>query len=54
VRPESLIPGLGKRARMLLGGPAGQQSTYDAAIAQRSLEVQAAQAQVEASRINLD
>ncbi|MEK9279506.1 efflux RND transporter periplasmic adaptor subunit [Bradyrhizobium sp. ISRA442] len=46
-----------ERARTLLGGPAGQQSTYDAAIAnQRSLEaqVQAAQAQVEASRINLD
>ncbi|MGY8668024.1 efflux RND transporter periplasmic adaptor subunit [Bradyrhizobium sp. UFLA05-109] len=46
-----------ERARTLLGGPAGQQSTYDAAIAnQRSLEaqVQAAQAQVDASRINLD
>ncbi|MGJ4946532.1 efflux RND transporter periplasmic adaptor subunit [Bradyrhizobium sp. HKCCYLS1011] len=46
-----------ERARTLLGGPAGQQSTYDAAIAsQRSLEaqVQAAQAQVEASQINLD
>ncbi|WPO42905.1 efflux RND transporter periplasmic adaptor subunit [Tardiphaga sp. 42S5] len=46
-----------ERARTLLGGPAGQQSTYDAAIAtQRSLEaqVQAAQAQVQASRINLD
>lgn len=45
------------RARTLLGGPAGQQSTYDAAIAnQRSLEaqVQAAQAQVQASQINLD
>src|SRR5580704_10331340 len=45
------------RARTLLGGPAGQQSTYDAAIAsQRSLEaqVQAAQAQVDLSRINLD
>ena len=45
------------RARTLLGGPAGQQSIYDAAIAnQRSLEaqVQAAQAQVQASRINLD
>src|SRR6478672_12751503 len=44
------------RARTLLGGPAGQQSTYDAAIAnQRSLEaqVQAAQAQVQASQINL-
>ena len=46
-----------ERARTLLGGPAGQQSTYDAAIAnQRSLEaqVQAAQAQVDASQINLD
>jgi membrane fusion protein, multidrug efflux system len=45
------------RARTLLGGPAGQQSTYDAAIAnQRSLEaqVQGAQAQVQASQINLD
>jgi membrane fusion protein (multidrug efflux system) len=46
-----------ERARTLLGGPAGQQSTYDAAIAsQRSLEaqVQAAQAQVQLSQINLD
>lgn len=46
-----------ERARTLLGGPAGQQSTFDAAIAnQLSLEaqVQAAQAQVQASRINLD
>ena len=46
-----------ERARTLLGGPAGQQSTYDAALAnQRSLEaqVQSAQAQVQASRINLD
>ncbi|MET4801335.1 efflux RND transporter periplasmic adaptor subunit [Bradyrhizobium sp. LB11.1] len=46
-----------ERARTLLSGPAGQQSTYDAAIAnQRSLEaqVQAAQAQVDASQINLD
>lgn len=46
-----------ERARTLLGGPAGQQSTYDAAIAnQRSLEaqVQAAQALAQASRINLD
>ncbi|WP_441243668.1 efflux RND transporter periplasmic adaptor subunit [Tardiphaga sp. 768_D3_N2_1] len=46
-----------ERARTLLGGPAGQQSTYDAAVAnQRSLEaqVQAAEAQVQASRINLD
>ncbi|QDF42064.1 efflux RND transporter periplasmic adaptor subunit [Bradyrhizobium symbiodeficiens] len=45
------------RARTLLGGPAGQQSTYDAALAnQQSLEaqVQAAQAQVDLSRINLD
>jgi membrane fusion protein, multidrug efflux system len=45
------------RARTLLSGPAGQQSTYDAAIAnQRSLEaqVQSAQAQVQASQINLD
>jgi membrane fusion protein (multidrug efflux system) len=46
-----------ERARTLLGGPAGQQSTYDAAIAnQRSLEAQVlgAQAQVQASQINLD
>jgi membrane fusion protein, multidrug efflux system len=46
-----------ERARILLSGPAGQQSTYDAAIAnQRSFEaqVQAAQAQVQASQINLD
>jgi membrane fusion protein, multidrug efflux system len=45
------------RARTLLGGPAGQQSTYDAAIAdQRSLEaqVESAQAQVRSSQINLD
>jgi membrane fusion protein (multidrug efflux system) len=45
------------RARTLLGGPAGQQSTYDAALAnQRSLEaqVQSAQAQVQASQINLN
>src|SRR5229473_6890794 len=45
------------RARTLLSGPAGQQSTYDAALAnQRSLEaqVQAAQAQVQSSQINLD
>jgi membrane fusion protein, multidrug efflux system len=45
------------RARTLLGGPAGQQSTYDAAIAsQRSLEaqVQSALAQVQLSQINLD
>lgn len=45
------------RARTLLGGPAGQQSIYDAAIAaERSLEaqVQGAQAQVDASQINLD
>ena len=46
-----------ERAKTLLGGPAGQQSTYDAAIAsQQSLEaqVQAAQAQVDLSQINLD
>ena len=46
-----------ERARTLLGGPAGQQSTFDAAIAnQHSLEaqVQAAQAQVQFSQINLD
>jgi membrane fusion protein (multidrug efflux system) len=45
------------RARTLLGGPAGQQSTYDAALAsQLALEAQvkAAEAQVESSRINLD
>jgi membrane fusion protein, multidrug efflux system len=45
------------RAKTLLSGPAGQQSTYDAAIAnQQSLEaqVQAAQAQVQLSQINLD
>ena len=45
------------RARTLLGGPAGQQSTFDAALAnQQSLEaqVQAAQAQVDLSQINLD
>jgi membrane fusion protein (multidrug efflux system) len=46
-----------ERARILLSGPAGQQSTYDAALAnQRSLEaqVQSAQAQVQSSQINLD
>jgi membrane fusion protein (multidrug efflux system) len=46
-----------ERARTLLSGPAGQQSTYDAALAnQRSLEaqVQAAEAQVQSSQINLD
>jgi membrane fusion protein (multidrug efflux system) len=46
-----------ERARILLSGPAGQQSTYDAALAtQRSLEaqVQAAQALVQSSQINLD
>ena len=46
-----------ERARILLSGPAGQQSTYDAALAnQQSLEaqVQAAQAQVDLSQINLD
>jgi membrane fusion protein (multidrug efflux system) len=45
-----------ERARTLLGGPAGQQSTYDLALAnQRSLEaqVQSAQAQVQSSQINL-
>jgi len=45
------------RARTLLSGPAGQQSTYDAAVAnQQSLEAQvkAAQAQVDLSKINLD
>jgi membrane fusion protein (multidrug efflux system) len=45
------------RARTLLGGPAGQQSTYDAALAsERSLEaqVQAALSQVQSSQINLD
>ena len=45
------------RAKTLLGGPAGQQSTYDAALAnQRSLEaqVQSAEAQVQSSQINLD
>jgi membrane fusion protein, multidrug efflux system len=45
------------RAKTLLGGPAGQQSVYDAALAnQQSLEaqVQAAQAQVDLSKINLD
>jgi membrane fusion protein (multidrug efflux system) len=45
------------RARTLLSGPAGQQSTYDAALAnQQSLEaqIQAAQAQVDLSQINLD
>ena len=45
------------RAKTLLSGPAGQQSTYDAALAnQQSLEaqVQAAQAQVQLSQINLD
>jgi membrane fusion protein, multidrug efflux system len=46
-----------ERARILLSGPAGQQSTYDAALAnQQSLEAQvrAAQAQVDLSKINLD
>src|SRR6201996_8460022 len=45
------------RAKTLLGGPAGQQSTYDAAVAaQQSLEaqIQGAQAQVQFSQINLD
>jgi membrane fusion protein, multidrug efflux system len=46
-----------ERARILLSGPAGQQSTYDAALAnQQSLEAQvrAAQAQADLSKINLD
>nr|WP_315838717.1 efflux RND transporter periplasmic adaptor subunit [Bradyrhizobium prioritasuperba] len=46
-----------ERQRILLSGPAGQQSTYDTAVAnQRSLEaqLQAAQAQVQASQINLN
>src|ERR1700749_2787808 len=45
------------RAQTLRGAPAGQQSTYDAALAnQQSLEaqIQAAQAQVDLSKINLD
>ena len=45
-----------ERARALLGGPAGLQSNYDAALAtQRSLEaqVQGAQAQLQSSQINL-
>jgi membrane fusion protein, multidrug efflux system len=45
-----------ERAKSLLGGPAGQQNIYDAAIAaQRSLEaqVQGAQAQMKLSQINL-
>jgi membrane fusion protein (multidrug efflux system) len=46
-----------ERAKTLLSGPAGQQSTVDAAVAnQQSLEaqIQAAQAQVDLSKINLD
>jgi membrane fusion protein (multidrug efflux system) len=46
-----------KRAQTLLSGPAGQQSTYDAAIAsERSLKAQleAAQATLAQSQINLD
>jgi membrane fusion protein, multidrug efflux system len=46
-----------ERARILLSGPAGQQSTYDAALAnQQSLEaqIQAAEALVDLSKINLD
>jgi membrane fusion protein (multidrug efflux system) len=46
-----------ERAKTLLSGPAGQQSTVDAAVAnQQSLEaqIQAAQAQVDLSQINLD
>src|SRR3954453_23256833 len=45
-----------ERARTLLGGPAGLQSNYDAALAnQRSLEaqLQGAQAQLQSSQINL-
>src|ERR1700729_1792337 len=45
------------RAKTLLGGPAGQQSTYDAALAnQQSLEaqIQAGQGQVDLSQNNLD
>lgn len=45
------------RAKALLGGPAGQQSTFDAATAnQQSLEAQikAAQAQVDLSKISVD
>ena len=44
------------RARTLLGGPAGQQSTYDAALAnERALEaqLQAARAQLDTAQINL-
>ncbi|HEY0220297.1 MAG TPA: efflux RND transporter periplasmic adaptor subunit [Afipia sp.] len=46
-----------ERQRILLSGPAGQQSNYDTALAnQRSLEAQvlSAQAQVQASQISLD
>lgn len=46
-----------ERQKTLLAGPAGQQSSYDAAVAnQRALEaqVQAAEAQVQTSQINLD
>ncbi|WP_441517002.1 efflux RND transporter periplasmic adaptor subunit [Bradyrhizobium sp. 2TAF24] len=46
-----------ERQKTLLAGPAGQQSSYDAAVAnQRALEaqVQAADAQVQTSQINLD
>lgn len=45
-----------QRARILLGGPAGQQSTYDAALAnERALEaqLQAAHAQLDTAKINL-
>ena len=45
------------RAKTLMGGPAGQQSNVDAAVAnQQSLEaqIQAAQAQVDLSQISLD
>lgn len=46
-----------ERQRILLTGPAGQQSNYDSALAnERSLgaQVQAAEAQVKLSQINLD
>lgn len=45
-----------QRARILLGGPAAQQSTYDAALAnERALEaqLQAAHAQLDTAKINL-
>ncbi|AMB47008.1 efflux RND transporter periplasmic adaptor subunit [Methylobacterium sp. AMS5] len=45
-----------QRARTLLGGPAGQQSTYDAALANElalEAQLQAAQAQLDTAQINL-